>query len=143
MDVSELIQSLSAESVDERRSAAERLAQAGPETRGAAVPLVRAGGDPDDEVREWASSALEEMGACDKEDASSLTSLLEDPNADVGYWAATLLGRLEADAAAAVPALARVVEHANANSVRQRAVWALGMIGPAAKSAENVLSAAA
>ena len=126
-----------------RSSAAQRLARAGPEARGAAVPLVEAAADEDEEVREWAVAALEELGPPPAEDLDRLAALAEDPRRDVAYWAATLLGRLEHQAAPAVRALtSALVDHGEA-PVRQRAAWALGQIGPAAAPALPALQQAA
>jgi HEAT repeat protein len=93
-------------------------------------------------VREWAVAALEESDRPPPDAVSALTSLVAMENADVGYWAATQLGRIGADAARAVPALTQAVQHGASPAVCERAVWALGQIGPAAVSACSVLEAA-
>jgi HEAT repeat protein len=108
-----------------------------------AVALVKATGDDAEEVREYAAAALEEMGPPEVEDVGSLAALLSDSAADAGYWAATLLGRLEANAVPAVPLLAAAVTGSTNMSVRQRAAWALGKIGPPAGPALNALKQAA
>ncbi len=105
-DVPQLLAALTAAEPAERARAAEQLSRLGPHARAAAVPLARACGDQDEEVREWAVAALEELGAPPVADLAVLASLLADHSADAGYWAATLLGRLGEDAAPAVPALA-------------------------------------
>ncbi len=109
----------------------------------AAVPLVQACGDQDEEVRGWAVTALEELGPPPVADLAALASLLADQNADVGYWAATLLGRLGEDAAPAVPALASALSGSKHSSVRQRAAWALDKLGPPATGALDALRQAA
>jgi HEAT repeat protein len=86
---------------------------------------------------------LEEMGPPAVEDVGSLAALLSDSAADAGYWAATLLGRLKANAAPAVPLLSAAVTGSTAMPVRQRAVWALGRIGPPAGPALDALKQAA
>ena len=74
---------------------------------------------------------------------AALATLLGNENADVGYWAAALLGRLGVEAASVVPALASAVSDSVEMSVRQRAAWALGKIGPPACDALDALRQAA
>ena len=93
----------------------------------------------EEEVREWAVAALEDLGAPPVANLHALASLLGDQNADVGYWTATLLGRLGADAAPAVPTLANALSTSSYSAVCQRVAWALGRIGPAAASALDAL----
>jgi HEAT repeat protein len=131
-DLSRLLGSLSASDAATRSQAAEQMAVLGPDAQPAAVALVLACGDEDEEVRQRATAALEGMGPPETCDVRQLASLVEGRSPDVGYWAATLLGRLKYNAAAAVDALARAVAESPYLSVRQRAAWALGEIGPAA-----------
>lgn len=142
MDVAQLVNDLNSAEVGTRRRAAEALAQSA-NIESAAVALVRAAGDADEEVMEWAHAALEGMGAPSAHDAMALAELLQDASATTGYWAATLLGRLEANAAAAVKPLADTLASATDTSVRQRCAWALGEIGPPAKAALPALTSAA
>jgi len=111
----------------------------GPDARPAAVPLVRACAEQSEEVSEWVVAALEEIGPPRASDVADLARLVGDPNADVAYWAVTLLGRSQSDAAPAVGALAAAVSDAPEMSVRQRAAWALGQIGPPAAGAIDAL----
>jgi HEAT repeat protein len=141
--VASLVTQLSAANVDQRLQAAEALGQMGEEAQGAALALVRACADDAAEVRETASGALESLGPPAPADVQALTELLADANADVAYWAATLLGRLGADAAGSVPALVKILAQCDAQSVRERAAWALGQIGPTAKDAVEALEEAA
>jgi HEAT repeat protein len=83
------------------------------------------------------------MGPPEASDAGQLASFLEGRSPDVGYWTATLLGRLKAEAAPAVEVLGRAVAGSPHLSVRQRAAWALGEIGPAAVAAVPALQKAA
>lgn len=140
--VSTLIAALSAPNAEQRAQAAEQLAQLGPDAQPAAVALVLACGDEAEEVRQWASSALEGLGPPESSDIGQLVSLIEAKSPDVGFWAATLLGRLKADATPAVDALARAVTGNNNLAVRQRAAWALGEIGSPAKAALPALQRA-
>lgn len=133
MSIDQLTAALSARDAEQRAQAAEELSQLGSDAQPAAVALVLTCGDEAEEVRQWASSALEEIGPPLSSDVGQLASLLKHESPDVGYWAATLLGRLKAEAAPAVDALAHAVAGSPHLSVRQRAAWALGEIGsPAA-----------
>ncbi len=134
----QLIDDLNSTEVDLRRKAAEGLSRH-ESASAAAVSLARASGDQDEQVREWATAALEGMGGPSVEDAPALAELLTASSADTAYWAATLLGRLGERAAGVVPDLARAVESDGEIVVRQRAAWALGKIGrPAAPAAESL-----
>lgn len=140
-DLSLLIADLSDSDVVKRRAAAEQLSRRS-DARAAAIPLVRAAGDSDEQVREFAASALEELGSPPSEETAALAELLTSHSPDIGYWAATLLGRCGSRAALAVPALAKALTAAESLPVRQRAAWALGEIGPAASSAKVALTEA-
>jgi HEAT repeat protein len=143
MPIDRLIASLSDSNAAKRAEAAEQLAQLGSDAQPAAVALILACGDEAEEVRQWATAALEEMGPPQASDADHLISLIEVQSPDVGYWAVTLLGRLGTDAAPAVQALAHAVAGSPHASVRQRSAWALGQIGPAAVAALPSLRKAA
>lgn len=142
-DVTELSVQLESTNVEQRIEAAEELSYLAEGAQSAALPLVRAVADDNEEVCEWVNSALEELGPPEVEDAEALANLLNDENADVGYWAATLLGRLGREAAPTVPQLASVLNSQAALQVRERAAWALGKIGRAAMSATEALRQAA
>lgn len=124
-----------------RREAARQIMQAGEPAVGAAISLVKAVGDQDEEVVNSATEALENLGPPRVEDAAELAKLLHAPQSDMGYWAATLLGRLGDQAATAVKSLAAVVTAHPQLAVRERSAWALGQIGPAARPAKEVLEA--
>ncbi|HUG89960.1 MAG TPA: HEAT repeat domain-containing protein, partial [Planctomycetaceae bacterium] len=81
-DLSALCGGLSDADTGRRAAAAERLARLGPAGRGAAVPLVRASGDADESVREWAVAALEELGPPDVGDVGALAALLAEHNTE-------------------------------------------------------------
>ena len=138
MEVDELIEGLVADDVTRRRAAAEALAG---NAASAILPLVEACGDADEQVQESANAALEECGPPPLEVAPQLAALLPHPG-PIGYWAATLLGRLQADAADWASGLAEAVGNNRDASVRQRAAWALGRIGPPASAAVPALEAA-
>jgi HEAT repeat protein len=128
--------------VDLRRRAAEGLSRH-PQPQGAAVSLVRACGDADEQVREWSVAALEELGTPSVGDISALSEILAGPCDDAAYWAATLLGRIGSAGAAAVPQLIQLLESPRELASRQRAAWALGKIGRSAASAMDALRQAA
>jgi HEAT repeat protein len=143
-EIRALTDQLAAADVEQRAAAAERLAQAGPSAAGAAPQLVRACGDGDERVREWAVAALEDLGPPPRTAIDPLIKLATDPDPLAAYWAITLLGRSGQDASSAVTVLATCVESSSADlSVRQRAAWALGQIGPAAAAARAALERAA
>jgi HEAT repeat protein len=141
-DIATLAARLADTDADARADAAERLCRAGDEARTAAVPLVRACGDANDSVRDWAVAALEELGPPPAADIATLTTLAGERHALVAYWAVTLLGRSGKDAAAATPVLAACLTQAPDPAVTERAAWALGKIGPAAAAARPALEQA-
>ena len=142
-DVAGLARRLAAAAAADRVAAAELLARAGDAAAPAAVPLVTACGDDDDQVREWAVAALEDLGAPPLQSLAALTGLVSSPHPLVAYWATTLVGRLGQDAASATTALVTALESAPDPAVRERAAWALGRIGPAAAAAHGPLERAA
>jgi HEAT repeat protein len=141
MDVSQCIDDLNSAEVVQRRQAAEQLAANSDPA--AAVSLVRACGDSDEQVREWAVAALEELGVPDAADAAALAELLAAAQGDVRYWSATLLGRLGDRAAAAVGPLILAIDADAESAVRQRAAWAIGRMGRVAAPARESLTRAA
>jgi HEAT repeat protein len=140
-DVAKLVASLESGDAAQRQAAAEELSSLGTDAQPAAAALVAACGD--EQMREPAVAALEDLGPPSPSDVARLAALLARPSLDVAYWAATLLGRLEGDAAPAVPALITALEKHSGLAVRQRAAWALGKIGPPAVAARTALNAAA
>jgi len=142
-NVAALGRQLASTDAGQRAAAAEQLSQAGEEAAMAAVPLVTACGDADDRVREFAVAALEDLGTPSTADVAPLIKLVDSPDPLAAYWAITLLGRSGKDAAEAVAVLVACVESSSDPSVRQRAAWALGKIGPAAKAALGTLKRAA
>ena len=83
---------LSATDAGARADAAEALARLGAEAREAAVALVRASGDRDSNVRDWAVAALEELGPPPAADVEPLAALATNPETNIAYWSCTLLG---------------------------------------------------
>jgi HEAT repeat protein len=142
-DVSGLTAQLASNDPDQRTLAAEALARAGEGAASAAVPLVTACGDADERVRESAVAALEDLGPPPDESIAPLTKLVSASDPLTAYWATTLLGRSGQAAAAATSVLAACVDSSADLSVRQRAAWALGKIGPTAALARAALGRAA
>lgn len=122
------IDGLSSADASVRLEAAEEIGFLGEDAQEAAVVLVQAAGDEDEQVLEAVNSALEGLGAPDSNHVSELSSLLGHQSAQVGYWAATLLGRLGPEAGDAVDSLVAITQSGDP-VVQQRATWALGKIG--------------
>jgi HEAT repeat protein len=141
-EVAALLEQLSSADAERRAEAAERLTRAGEAAAVGAAKIVGACGDGDERVREWAVAALEDLGAPPSESIAPLIKLVGASDPLVAYWATTLLGRSGQDAADAVAALTVCLDSAADLSVRQRAAWALGQIGPAAKTARAALERA-
>jgi HEAT repeat protein len=126
-----------------RGAAAERLARMAEAAAPAAIQLVRACGDTDEQVREHAVAALEDLGPPPADVIGQLIGLVTHGDPLVAYWAVTLLGRAGGDAASAVSVLAGCLASPADLSVKQRAAWALGKIGAPAASAREALGRAA
>ncbi len=141
-DIQTLVTTLASGDAGQRAEAAELLCRAGAAAGAAAVPLIRACADDDDQVREWAVAALEELGPPPAGSTPALGELAAAGHPLVSYWAITLLGRSGQDAASAATVLAGCLKAADL-SVAQQAAWALCRIGPAAGAARDALRAAA
>jgi len=142
-EMATLIEQLASGDVEQRAAAAERLSREGEAAVPAAVALVTACGDTDDRVRESAVAALEDLGPPANEAIGPLIKLVRSPDPLAAYWAVTLLGRAGQDAASAATVLAECLDSPADISVRQRAAWAVGQIGPPAGSARAAIERAA
>lgn len=142
MDAEDLAHDLMSPDVQARRQAAKGLARRGADASIAAPALVRAAGDKDDSVREWAVAALEDLGPPRAADLSAVAELLQGTPADTAYWAATLIGRCETAAATCVGPLLEALQTRREMSLRERIVWALGRMGPDASPASTAIEAA-
>ncbi len=138
VSLTEWIQQLSSGAPTQRIAAATHLARLGTGAQVAAIPLIAACA-ANGETASWAAEALESLGPPALTDAHALAEMLTSESEESAYWAATLLGRLGPSAAACVAALARALAPSRPLSVRQRAAWALGKIGGAARSAQPTL----
>ena len=141
--IAQHISDLSSAELAVRAAAAEQLARLGEEAQPAAVALVRASDDRGDEVRDWATAALEELGPPSTSDLDVLTQLVTHQGVNSTFWAITLLGRLGREAGPAVPTLADAVSQHPLPFVCQRAAWALGQIAQHDIAAIDALTEAA
>lgn len=124
----------------ERQSEALREVAAAEEVSGIALACVSLAGSRHDEVRQRAAEALESTVQPTPIDLPGLIELLDaGRDSEISYWSATLLGRLGPVATPAVETLARCAAESNYLAARERAVWALGQLGPCAASATPVL----
>lgn len=142
-DVLKLIAQLESDDLAQRRGAAEELSQLGQAAGPAAIPLALASVDSNEEVRNFAVAALEDMGPPSVTDADELAEMIGHESPDVGYWAVTLLGRLGKDAKPYLPRLVEALSPPADVIVRQRAAWALGKLGRAGAKAIDALKTAA
>jgi HEAT repeat protein len=138
-DLQTLVTQLSSSNIAQRAFAAESLARLGRDSQPAAAALVATLRTADATTRDWATAALEELGPPPAAQILDLVKLATDPSLDVAYWAITLLGRAGAAAAPAMDTLTTLLRSSPENSLQERAAWALGKIGPVAKSAAAVL----
>lgn len=142
MDASTWIDALSDPNLEQRRQAAQALAQHREAAQGAVIPLCRAVSDEDEQVREWCHAALEELGPPPEEERDALLDLITAKEL-TAYWAVTLLGRLHGAARPAALPLAALVERTETpDEVRNRALWALGKIGVQAPEVRAALEKA-
>ncbi len=126
-DDRERLRSLASAEAPKRLDAARSLAQS-PDAS-AAVALLTALADTNDEVRQWANEALENLGEPSLEHLTALLESTVSDNNDQAYWAITLIGRLGPRAIQARAELARLAEMHQMPEIRRRAVWALQRIG--------------
>lgn len=141
MTAEQLASVLDSSNAEERTTAAQTLASMGSDASRAATTLVKYVAEED--VGQWCTAALEECGPPRREDLNGLCSLLDCGVADSVYWAATLLGRLGSEATDAVGPLTKTAEKYFTMPCGERAIWALGKIGPLASAATSVLKSIA
>ena len=129
-DLAQLVVRLRDSDGKARLDAAERICHMAEEAAPAAVDLVGACGDDDEQVREWVVAALEGLGAPPEASIPALGGLAASENPLAAYWAITLLGRAGQAAKSAVPAVTACLQSKD-EAVRRRAAWAIEKIGPA------------
>lgn len=127
MDIVRYIEAMEKGSAAERLEAVERLARAGEAAQPAVIPLVQLTSDADEQIREWATAALEELGPPPQNSVSQLAGLLHGLPS-TAFWAATLLGRLPSAPQSITMELVWALEEHPEPQVRQRAAWALGKL---------------
>jgi HEAT repeat protein len=139
MNASQLSKMLQSPDVALRRQAAEHLSQNPDAAAELPVELVKAIGDTDRQVMEYAVATLEELGEPSPLHLARLAKLIADENPDVQYWAVTLVGRTGPAAAEYATQLANVVAGDAEPQVRERAAWAIARMGPAPAPVRRVL----
>lgn len=130
MTIANLVELLRSGDPATRLDAAERICHMAEDAAPAAVDLVRACTDADEQVREWVVAALEGLGAPPEASIPALAGLATSENPLAAYWAITLLGRVGQAAKSAVPAVTACLQSKD-EAVRRRAAWAIEKIGPA------------
>ncbi|QDU95763.1 HEAT repeat domain-containing protein [Lignipirellula cremea] len=138
-DLLHLEEELCSTNAQRRVDAAEQLSLLGHQASPAVIPLLCTLRDSDEQVREYVTSALENLGPPPTNQLGHLVPMLQDENLDIGYWAATLLGRLGRIGGPAAESLADVLQHSTHTVVRERSAWALGEIGKEASVALDQL----
>ncbi len=143
MEPSQIIQDLSSIDSEQRRGAAETCAKHPDLAKTATIPLCRLASDPDEEVAQWASAALEEMGAPSSEELDALVGLFPSDEA-TAYWAVTLVGRLKPADTAVMKRLVELIEASKTpTEVRNRAIWAVTQMGGKGPAVQKALEHAA
>ena len=123
-----------------------RLQELANDPEGAAalsVELLDCVADSDEEVRNWASEALENLEAPLAADAAKIAKCIASPENDVAFWALKLLGRLGEEAKSQEASLVAALKGDRAIQIQQNAAWALGKIGSLGSEARGMLEQAA
>lgn len=126
--LNDLVQQLQSDQLTVQIAAAETLAGLAEAAQPAIVALVSQCGSENEDLCNWCTSALEEVGAPTAEQIEALIGQLESENINEAFWAATLLGRAGAMAEPATSVLAKRSADASAPEVQKRAAWALDRI---------------
>ncbi len=124
-----LLKQLHATDLPSQVAAAEELARLAEEAQPAIVALVQHCGSMDEDLRNWCTAALEEIGTPSMEQIDELALLASSANTDVAFWAATLLGRAGKLASSATTVLLERSTDNTSPEVQKRAAWALERIG--------------
>lgn len=130
-DIEKLAKDLGSPANSRRQNAADALMQLGAAAYPAAAALV--GACRYEDVRTTCVETLENLGPPTADQLPQLAELVGAKQLEVSYWAATLLGRAGDDAAQfAVQLEKAAMDSDHPLASRERAVWALGKIGPGA-----------
>jgi len=128
-DANSWIEDLKTDDTAAQLAAAEGLAGLGEAAQPAIVQLIQRCGSENEAIRNWCTSALEDVGRPDLGQIDELLPLASAANENIAYWAITLLGRLERDAIRAMPIVIERLHDDSAPAVQRRAAWALGRLG--------------
>jgi len=109
-------------------AAAESLAGLANQAQPAIVALVQHSGSADEDLCNWCTAALEEIGPPTVEQIDELALLASSANSDVAFWATTSLGRAGSLATSATTILKQRSNDASTPEVKKRAIWALEKI---------------
>ena len=123
----------------QRIAAAQRLARMNTPDPAAAAPLVGLLDGPfDDELFAWVETALEVI----QPPADQIPAFLQwidqflqgAASPETAYWSATMLGKLKSASPESLQSLTNLLERSDHPTVPARAAWALGEIGPPART---------
>lgn len=142
-DPAELAKRLAEPDDEIRQAAAQSLLELGPDAQPAAVALVAACADANEEVREAVIGALEAIGPPPTKDLAAIAKQASSDEADIAYWAVTLLGRAGAEAVTLEGPLVEALVSHGSQTVRERAAWALGRLPTRSPKAIAALQIAA
>jgi HEAT repeat protein len=134
-DIDDLAKKLKDKDNDNRRAAAQALAEAGVEAKAAIPALTAALKDSDLFVRRFAAQALGEIGADAKGAVTNLSNILKDPKEkkEVQEAAALALGKI---GSAGLPALTAAIKNHDADAaVRRSAILGVAKQGTDARTA--------
>lgn len=133
-----LAEELQAEAVADRRRAAKMLAMLAEEAQSAAIAMLHAVTDADEEVCNWISEALENLGPPQVSDAQTIANLaVTAAHPDTQYFACSLLGRLGPRAHEQYPEIAGLVRQTENPVIKNQALKTAARI--AAESQRNQL----
>lgn len=99
--------------------------------------------DSDEEVRNWASEAVENLDSPSPAYAAQISKYVTSPVDDVAFWALKLLGRMGEEALSQESIIAMALKPERAIVVRQNAAWALGKLGSLTAETQSGLQEAA
>lgn len=108
-----------------------------------AVELIDCVVDADEEVRNWASEALENLETPLVSEAANIAKHVSNSADDAAFWALKLLGRLGEEVRSQEAQIAAALKPERSLVVQQNAAWALGKTGFESSSTRSLLEKAA
>lgn len=102
--------------------------------------IARALTNEDEETRNWAIEALENMGPPPLEESDGIVDWTRQHSTLVACWGCKLIGRLEENANRYQQDLVRLVQSHDSLEVRQEAAAALGKLGTLGTQTREILS---